>query len=347
VNPMCDAGRVTTEAYTDGACKGNPGPGGWAWAVPDGPFASGAEARSTNQRMEIKAAYEAVKANPGRLEVVSDSTYVVHCFRDRWWEGWKRKGWVNSQRKPVANRDLWEPFVDLVAERGDVTFRWVKGHAGDPMNDLVDRLAVEAATTQTGRADVLPPDELGPPDDLTVTPTIVRVEALTGHAVVVTGQGPPVVDPDTRPDLAGILVEDLVEHLGNLAEAHPDLVVVTGLRRGSEQLAAEAAVGIGAPYVAVLPWADPAHAWPDEDRLRFDDLVGEADAVTVLDEEAPVSRQAQHASVARRDDWLARHARAAVVVWDGVDERVGRQYRGLFDHLGGDAVTVVAPPSTP
>jgi ribonuclease HI len=138
--------------FTDGACLGNPGPGGWAWAEPDGAYASGHEARTTNQRMEITAAYEAVKAHPGPLEVVSDSTYVVNCFRDRWWVGWIAQGWKTSARKPVANRDLWEPFVELVRARGDVTFRWVKGHSGDRMNDLVDLLAVEAAQTQSGRS---------------------------------------------------------------------------------------------------------------------------------------------------------------------------------------------------
>ena len=138
--------------YTDGACLGNPGPGGWAWAVPGGAFASGAEARSTNQRMEITAAYEAVRAHSGGpVQVVSDSTYVVNCFRDGWWEGWLKRGWVNTARKPVANRDLWEPFVELVRARGDVSFRWVKGHSGHPMNDLVDALAVEAAQTQRPR----------------------------------------------------------------------------------------------------------------------------------------------------------------------------------------------------
>ena len=137
----CPAG--TTEVWTDGACSGNPGPGGWAWAVPDGRQASGGAAATTNQRMEIQAALEAVRALPGPLVVVSDSTYVVNCFRDGWWRGWLARGWVNSAKKPVANRDLWEPLVALVAERGDVTFRWVKGHSGDPMNDLVDRLAVE------------------------------------------------------------------------------------------------------------------------------------------------------------------------------------------------------------
>ena len=145
------AGRVVamaTVVYTDGACSGNPGPGGWAWAVDQDRFALGAEPHTTNQRMEITAAFEAAKALSGALEIVSDSTYVVNCFRDRWYEGWKRRDWRNSQRKPVANRDLWEPFVDLVVSRGDVTFRWVKGHSGDPMNDLVDRLAVEASLNQ-------------------------------------------------------------------------------------------------------------------------------------------------------------------------------------------------------
>jgi ribonuclease HI len=141
-----------TVVFTDGACLGNPGPGGWAWAEPDGAYASGHAARTTNQRMEITAAYEAVKAHPGPLDVVSDSTYVVNCFRDRWWEGWIARGWLTSARRPVANRDLWEPFVDLVRARGDVTFRWVKGHSGDRMNDLVDMLAVEAAQTQSGRS---------------------------------------------------------------------------------------------------------------------------------------------------------------------------------------------------
>jgi ribonuclease HI len=142
-----------TIVYTDGACSGNPGPGGWAWAVPDGPFRSGAEARTTNQRMELTAALEAVRALDGPVEVVSDSTYVVNCFRDGWWKGWLARGWTNSQRQPVANRDLWEPLIAAYrAEPGRIQFRWVKGHGSDPMNDLVDRLAVEAAAAQAGRS---------------------------------------------------------------------------------------------------------------------------------------------------------------------------------------------------
>jgi len=140
----------TTEVFTDGACRGNPGPGGWAWAVPDGPQASGHDPATTNQRMEVRAAYEAIRALPGTLVVVSDSTYVVNCFKNSWWTGWRTRGWMNAAKKPVANRDLWEPLIDLVEERGDVTFRWVKGHSGHPMNDLVDLLAVEASHNDGG-----------------------------------------------------------------------------------------------------------------------------------------------------------------------------------------------------
>ena len=136
--------------WTDGACSGNPGPGGWAWATQDGRQDSGGSPRTTNQRMEIQAVLEAVRTLDGPLLVVSDSTYVVNCFRDRWWQGWLARGWLNSAKKPVANRDLWEPLVTEVRSRENIDFRWVKGHSGDPMNDLVDLLAVAAADTQRG-----------------------------------------------------------------------------------------------------------------------------------------------------------------------------------------------------
>jgi ribonuclease HI len=131
--------------FTDGACSGNPGPGGWAWALDRSTFAFGSEAVSTNQRMEIRAALEAVTSLDPPLLVVSDSTYVVNCFRDRWWEGWLLRGWITSGRKPVANRDLWEPLVAAVADRDDIAFAWVKGHSGHEMNDFVDGLAVAAS----------------------------------------------------------------------------------------------------------------------------------------------------------------------------------------------------------
>jgi ribonuclease HI len=134
------------EVFTDGACSGNPGPGGWAWALDTAVYSSGHDPATTNQRMEIRAALEAVRALDGPLLVMSDSTYVVNCFRDAWWRGWLERGWTTSARKPVANRDLWEPLIELVVARGDVAFGWVKGHSGHPMNDFVDRLAVQATT---------------------------------------------------------------------------------------------------------------------------------------------------------------------------------------------------------
>lgn len=144
--------------YTDGSCLGNPGRGGWAWVVPAGPFASGAEVRTTNQRMEVTAVLEALRAlrpeaGAGGLLVRSDSTYVVNCFRQRWWAGWERRGWRNAQGKPVANRELWEPLLELALDRTvPVRFEWVKGHSGDHWNDVVDELAVAAATSGSGRS---------------------------------------------------------------------------------------------------------------------------------------------------------------------------------------------------
>jgi ribonuclease HI len=144
-----DPTEAVTVVYTDGSCLGNPGPGGWGWAVDGGPSDCGGEPHTTNQRMEITAVIEALRAITGPVHVVSDSTYVVNCFRQRWWAAWKRKGWRNSQGKPVANRDLWEGLFELALD-GDrpVTFEWVKGHSGDRMNDVVDLLATEAAAKQ-------------------------------------------------------------------------------------------------------------------------------------------------------------------------------------------------------
>jgi ribonuclease HI len=138
-----------TVVYTDGSCLGNPGRGGWAWAVDGGRWDSGGETHTTNQRMEVTAVLEALRSLPGPLHVISDSTYVVNCFRQQWWVGWKRRGWRNTQGKPVANQDLWKELLTLALDSSrPVTFEWVKGHSGDPMNDRVDQLATEAAARQ-------------------------------------------------------------------------------------------------------------------------------------------------------------------------------------------------------
>jgi ribonuclease HI len=131
--------------YTDGACLGNPGPGGWAAIVIEGGQErelSGAEPTSTNQRMELTAAIEGLRAlaAPRRVDFYSDSAYLVNCFRDGWYQTWQRNGWKNAQRKPVDNRDLWEALIAL-AERHQVSWHKVRGHSGDPLNERADRLA--------------------------------------------------------------------------------------------------------------------------------------------------------------------------------------------------------------
>ena len=328
-----DDAPMTTQAYTDGACKGNPGPGGWAWAVPGGAWASGADPATTNQRMEICAAYEAVRANLGPLEVVSDSTYVVNCFRDRWWEGWLARGWTNSAKKPVANRDLWEPFVELVRARGDVTFRGVKGHGGDPMNDLVDRLAVEAASTQRPRSGSEPPEALGPADR---APFRDATSELPGHPLVVLGHRPPELggyDATARHDAIRRKIREILEATHEL---HDDLVVVSGLRLGAETLGAEAACEAGVPVVVVLPYPDPESVWPSAAQARFRALRDQATDVVLLQRKVPESKQKAGAALARRDAWLARNAAAALLVWDRSDDVLGRLARSLEDHLGDD-----------
>jgi len=142
--------------YTDGACSGNPGPGGWAALIIDGGkerVVSGAEPATTNQRMELRAAIEGLAALPGRRRVRlhSDSAYVVNCFRDGWWERWEQGGWVGAGKQPIVNRDLWERLL-AETRRHQVTWVKVAGHAGDPLNERVDGLARAAITSLGARA---------------------------------------------------------------------------------------------------------------------------------------------------------------------------------------------------
>lgn len=133
--------------YTDGACSGNPGPGGWGALLIYGDKEkelSGGEALTTNNRMELMAAIEALKALKGSCEVAlyTDSTYVRSGIME-WIHGWKKKGWKTADKKPVKNVDLWQA-LDEQAGRHKVVWHWVKGHSGDANNDRVDALAVAA-----------------------------------------------------------------------------------------------------------------------------------------------------------------------------------------------------------
>lgn len=136
-------------AYTDGACSGNPGPGGWGVLllaregdrIVKERTLNGGEAETTNNRMELLAAISALEAlsKPSRITVITDSTYVRNGVTG-WIHGWKKNGWKTAARKPVKNADLWER-LDTAQARHDVTWEWVKGHAGHPENERADELA--------------------------------------------------------------------------------------------------------------------------------------------------------------------------------------------------------------
>jgi len=338
-----------TVVYTDGACLGNPGPGGWAWAVPGGRYASGAAEHTTNQRMEIMAALEALLALRGAVHVMADSTYVVNCFRDRWWEGWIKRGWRNSRKEPVANRDLWEPLIGVYLERrGEVTFEWVKGHSEDPMNDLVDRLAVDAARTQEGRSGEGTPEDLGPPDGPAGRSGAERkrggpeAQLPDGRLLAVAGHRPPELGGYGRNPTADAVRRRMAEILTAKLQLHPELFVLTGLGLGAEQLGAEAALEAGVPYVAVLPYPEQESVWPPDSQARYRELIDEAEREILVQRKAPETKQKAGAALTRRDAFLARNADEAVVVWDGEDERVGRLTRSFEDHLGDD-VWIVNP----
>lgn len=141
------------EIYTDGACRGNPGPGGWAATLQSGEHLrelSGAEAQTTNNRMELTAVIRALEAlkRPVRARIHTDSEYVRRGITE-WLPGWKRRDWRTADKKPVKNRDLWEQ-LDALASRHEIDWRWVPGHAGVPGNERVDRLATAAIDTLVG-----------------------------------------------------------------------------------------------------------------------------------------------------------------------------------------------------
>ncbi|SDF40434.1 MULTISPECIES: ribonuclease HI [Thalassobaculum] len=135
------------EVFTDGACSGNPGPGGWGailrWRG-NVKELSGGEAETTNNRMELMAAISALEALTRRMQVdlTTDSTYVRDGIT-KWMKSWKARGWKTADKKPVKNRDLWER-LDAATQRHDVDWHWVKGHAGHPENERCDELAREA-----------------------------------------------------------------------------------------------------------------------------------------------------------------------------------------------------------
>lgn len=131
--------------YTDGACSGNPGPGGWGAILEYRGLEreiSGFEAETTNNRMELKAAVKALEQlkEPCAVTLYSDSAYLVNAFQQHWLEGWLRRGWVTSKKEPVLNRDLWERLL-AAGEKHDITWVKVKGHSDNEKNNRCDALA--------------------------------------------------------------------------------------------------------------------------------------------------------------------------------------------------------------
>ena len=138
----------TVEIYTDGACSGNPGPGGWGAVLRYGgreKELSGGEADTTNNRMELTACIAALSAlkEPCKVSLTTDSQYVFNGITKGWAASWKKNGWRKADKKTALNSDLWEELLRLSSIH-DVTFHWIKGHAGHPENERCDRLAVAA-----------------------------------------------------------------------------------------------------------------------------------------------------------------------------------------------------------
>jgi ribonuclease HI len=153
--PATTAPRQKVELFCDGACLGNPGPGGWAFllrlqteAGPKEKESAGGEPDTTNNRMELTAALRGLESltRPCRVRIVSDSQYVLKGL-DAWMDAWKRKGWRKADGQPVLNTDLWQA-LDQQRRIHAIETQWVRGHAGHPENERVDRLAREAAEKQ-------------------------------------------------------------------------------------------------------------------------------------------------------------------------------------------------------
>jgi ribonuclease HI len=152
--PQPDRPRV--ELYTDGACSGNPGPGGWAYilrhrASESEREDSGGEPETTNNRMELMAVIRGLTAltRPSRVDVYSDSQYVLNGLKS-WMDGWKKKGWVTASKSPVKNRDLWERLDELRSTH-ELDYHWIRGHNEHPENERADKLAVAARDRAAGQ----------------------------------------------------------------------------------------------------------------------------------------------------------------------------------------------------
>jgi ribonuclease HI len=334
--------------YTDGACSGNPGPGGWGWASSFDHHDSGGDEATTNNKMELTAVLRAIEANPGPLVVVMDSTYVKDGL-ERWSVNWERNGWRTKAGEPVKNREIWEPLVALRKARGsELSFEWVKGHSGDPMNDFVDELAVAQRDLHRERAGGTVAGSPGgggriadlPPEEQRAERRRRDPRIPPGHLLLVVGHTPDALGGWEPNPIADKVREELRAIFEAQVAIHPDLVVLTGVRPGAEQLAAEAAIAADVPYVAVVGFPDQDRNLSPASRARFADLVGRAERSVQLEKKRPEDRDGFVKAMRRRDVWLTTAADEAVLVWDEVDDRLDRLYADLDVRLGADLLVV-------
>lgn len=323
--------------YTDGACSGNPGPGGWGWASSRDHYGSGADPSTTNNKMELMAVLKAIEANPGPLVVVMDSTYVKDGL-EKWSKNWVRNGWQTKDKKPVKNREIWEPLVALRDKRGsELSFEWVKGHSGHPLNDFVDELAVaqrdkaRGAEKGSGSAGTKLAD---------MDPAQQREERRKrdsripdGHLLVVVGMAEVTSDSVLRK------LRDLIAGYRDIYE---DLVVVTGLRPGAEQLGAKAAIAADVPYVALVSFPGQERNFAPEVKAQYLDLVDRASSVVNFERKVPTNKDEFVKAMRRRDSWLVNAADQGVLVWDESDNRFDRLFSDLDKRLGAE-LTVFHP----
>lgn len=345
--------------YTDGACSGNPGPGGWAWASSADHHASGGEPDTTNNRMELTAVLRAIEDNSGSLVVVMDSTYVKNGL-ESWSKGWVRNGWKTKAGESVKNRDLWEELLAVLADRprGEVSFEWVKGHSGDLMNELVDGLAVVqrdahrpgGAGAADGSGSVTSNGGTGggklsdlPPDEQRAERRRRDPRIPAGWLLAVFGHTPDRLGGWDDNPVADRVRSDLVEVIDALARIHPDLVVVTGIRPGAELLAAEAAQQAEVPYAAVVGFPGIDRNLSAAARERGVAAADRAASVVRLERKEPSDVDGFRRAMRRRDAWIMTAADEAVLVWDEVDDRLERLHADLDVRLGA-GLTVLHPP---
>ena len=267
---------------------------------------------------------------------------MVNCFVQEWWKGWLKRDWKNSKKEPVANRDLWEPFIELVNARGDVEFLWVKGHAGHRLNEAADQLATTAAAQQSAQSGGIFTDAIVRGLQTDVSGEAQQLEDNTAHTIAVFGHRPPELGGYGENSTTLSVRRRMIELLRAKAQMHSDLQVVTGLGLGAEMLGAEAAAAAAVPYRVILAFDGMEKRWPDATQKRFQELLSAALSITVASDETPNTGDQFGKAMGRRDDAIIRIADEAIVVRDPKDRTLGALQKKLEQQFEED-VWIIEP----